>query len=427
MKKAQFQITCPECGHEFSPETAIAGQLKAHLEKEYAKKLESQRKSIETEVRASAMEGYQAKIKALESESSQKSKQLKKLEEQAVDLATREKELKVRAERQDLALKKHVLKVEEQIRKDAEKGALEKAEIEFQEREAEFKRQKDAYALQAHKHTLEAVERAREEEHLKQAEIQKKLDDQIKLAKEMDRKGNQGSMQLQGEVQELAIEDFLKSSFPRDIIEEISKGVRGGDCVHVVRDNMGNTCGSILYESKRTKTFSKDWIAKVKEDMRSKQADIAVIVTEAMPAGLNRFGEVEGVWICSYPEFKSVSLLLRRTLLRIGEVLAAQENKGEKMQLLYDYLTGSEFRQKIDSIREAFEQMSTDLQKEKAQAISNFSKREKQISKVIENTMALYGDVRGIAGGAVQSIPALECDEEIERLLNEKSDDPESR
>jgi hypothetical protein len=220
-------------------------------------------------------------------------------------------------------------------------------------------------------------------------------------------------------VQEIAIEDFLRKSFPADEVEEISKGVRGADCVHVVKDNFGNECGRVLYESKRTKAFSKDWISKLKEDVRCKGANIGVIVTEAMPADMQRFGQIDGIWICSFTEFKSVCLLLRLAMLRIGEAMASQENKGDKMQLLYDYLTGNEFRQRIEAISDAFGQMNQDLQKERVQTLANFAKREKQIFKVMENTAALYGEVRGIAGGAVQVIEGLDPHDDSPQLLRE--------
>ena len=310
-----------------------------------------------------------------------------------------------------MEIRRRLLAEESRIRNEADQIARAKAEVDFQEREAELKRQQESMELVIKKTALEQVERVRQEERLKNAELQKKLDVQTQMAEEMQRKAEQGSMQLQGEVQEIAIEEYLGNSFPKDKIEEICKGIRGGDCVQIVIDNFGYECGRILYESKRTKTFSKEWIGKLKEDMRLKQAEIGVIVTDAMPGGdFTRFCQIDGIWICSFSEFKSVAFLMRHTLIRIGEVITIQENKGDKMKLLYDYLTGHEFRQRVDAIREAFEQMNLDLQKERSQAIASFAKREKQIFKVMENTVALYGDVRGIAGGAVQSIKALEPD-----------------
>jgi hypothetical protein len=258
------------------------------------------------------------------------------------------------------------------------------------------------------KYAQQEAEKARTEEQMKNAELRKQLDDQNKLINEMKRKSEQGSMQMQGEIQELAIEDYLEANFPRDVVEEISKGKRGGDCVHVVRDNYDRICGRILYESKRTKHFSYEWITKVKDDMRLKQADLAVIVTEALPDGMMRFGQCDGVWVCTFPEFKALAVLLRQNLSRIGEVLAAQENKGDKMQLIYSYVTSNEFKQKLEAAFESFNEMQEDLQKEKAILMTQWAKREKRMFKAMENLVSLYGDVRGIAGGAVQEIKSLE-------------------
>jgi hypothetical protein len=204
------------------------------------------------------------------------------------------------------------------------------------------------------------------------------------------------------------LEEYLRNTFPRDEAEEIGKGKRGGDCVHLVRDNYGNVCGRILYESKRTKHFSYDWIGKIKDDMRLKQADLGVIVTETMPDGMTRFGEVDGIWVCTFPEFKALALLFRHNLIRIGEVLSAQENRGDKMQMIYRYVTGVEFRQKLEAAFEAFNEMQEDLMKEKTMFLSHWAKREKRLFKAMENLVELYGDVRGIAGGAVQEISSLE-------------------
>jgi hypothetical protein len=419
--KNNLKITCPECGHQFSPEAALEGHVRAHLDKEYAEKLALKTKAIEEKVKAIAVSDFQTKMELLEKELSQKGLKLQELEKQSFAIAQKEKELQQREERAELDLKKKLLTREAEIRKEAEQTAQEKAAVEFQEKEAQLKRQQESIELRIKKAAMEQVQKVHEEGLLKQAELQKKLDDQIKLAEEMNRRGTQGSMQLQGEVQELAIEEFLKNTFIKDEVEEISKGVRGGDCVHIVKDNFGTECGRILYESKRTKAFSRDWIGKVKEDMRLKQASLGVIVTEAMPPELKRFGQLEGVWICSFAEFKSICFLLRYAMIRIGEVGSAQQNKGNKMQILYDYLTGNEFRQKIEAICETFGEMNNDLQKDRRQAFSSFSKREKQILKVMENTAALYGDVRGIAGGAVQTIEALEPSEVGPQLLEEAS------
>ena len=293
-------------------------------------------------------------------------------------------------------MKRKLLEREKVIKEQADKSALDKALLEVREREQKLARDRETLELILRKRVVEETEKARDEERMKNAELQKKLDDQTKLINEMKRKTEQGSMQTQGEVQELAIEEYLENTFSRDLIEEISKGKRGGDCIHIVRDHYDNECGRILYESKRTKHFSYDWIPKVKDDMRLKQAEIGVIVTEALPEGMTRFGEIDGIWICTFIEFKALSLLFRNNLSRIGEVLAAQENKGEKMQMIYRYVTSNEFKQKLEAAFESYQDMQEDLAKEKILFTSQWAKREKRLLKAMENLVSLYGDVRGL-------------------------------
>jgi hypothetical protein len=283
--------------------------------------------------------------------------------------------------------------------------------VEFQERDQKLARDREMLDMMMKKRVLEETEKARQEERMKMAELQKKLDDQHRLINEMKRKSEQGSMQMQGEVQELAIEQYLESAFTKDEIEEISKGKRGGDCVHIVKNDYNHICGRILYESKRTKHFSNEWIAKIKDDLRLQQADLGVIVTEALPEGMTRFGEVDGIWVCTFLEFKALALLFRFNMVRIGEVMASQENRGDKMQMIYTYVTGNEFKQKLEAAFESFHEMQEDLMREKNLFTSQWAKREKRLLKSMENLVALYGDVRGIAGGAVQEIKSLEIPE----------------
>ena len=223
-------------------------------------------------------------------------------------------------------------------------------------------------------------------------------------------------MQMQGEVQELAIEEWLQSHFPLDHIEEIKKGARGGDCIQIVNTRTRQHCGSIYYESKRTKDFQPTWIEKFKEDMRQKGATFGVLVTEAMPKDMDRLGQKDGIWICTLEEFKGLSQVLRESIILLHQSGLSQENKGEKMELLYDFLTGNEFRMQVEAIVEGFTQMQRDLDSEKRAMESIWKKREKQIQKVLNNTTAMYGSVKGIAGNAIGSIKSLELpmDEEDE-------------
>jgi hypothetical protein len=403
-----LMINCPHCGSNFNPEEAIGHDLRIRLEKDFERRFAEKSRNMEEAICKREAERYDHQLQALRQDTAAKAHRLKVLEEEAVLLKRREIEVGEREDRIEIEMKKRLLERERVIREQAEKTALEKALLEVRERELKLARDRETMELILKKRVLEETEKAREEERMKNLELQKKLDDQGKLINEMKRKSEQGSMQLQGEIQELALEDYLRNTFPFDQVEEIAKGKRGGDTLHIVRDHYARVCGRILYESKRTRHFSHEWISKLKEDMRLKQADLGVIVTEALPDGMTRFGEVDGIWVCTYPEFRALSVLFRAQLARIGEVLAAQENRGDKMHMIYSYVTGMEFRQKLEAAFESFNEMQEDLIREKSVMMTQWARREKRLVKAMENLVSLYGDVRGIAGGAVQEIRCLE-------------------
>jgi hypothetical protein len=256
---------------------------------------------------------------------------------------------------------------------------------------------------------------------LKVRELEKQLDDQRKLAEEMKRKAEQGSMQLQGEAQELLLEELLRDRFPYDTIGEVGKGVEGADCIQTVFNHVGTECGKIIFESKRTKAFNNAWIEKLKADMRNKGADVAILVTGVYPKEMACFGERDGVWICSFFEVVALTTALRHTIIRIADTKKAEENKGEKMQMLYSYLTGTEFRQQIETIVEGFLSLKNSIAKERLQMEKNWKEREKQLDKVLISTSGLYGSIKGIAGASIGNIPSLdegyEEEEENPKLL----------
>ena len=259
---------------------------------------------------------------------------------------------------------------------------------------------------------LEEKERIRkagqEKNELVIRELQKKLEDQKNLTEEIKRQQEQGSMQLQGEVQELAIEEWLATNFPLDTISEIKKGAQGADCIQVVNTHSRVNCGSVYYESKRAKNFTGEWIEKFKTDMRAKGINVGILVTQAYPKGMERMGLVEGIWVCNFEEFKGLSAVIRESVIRISEVSASQENKGDKMVMLYDYLTSPDFKSQVEAIVEGFTAMKSDLDSEKRAMMKIWSAREKQIDKVITNTTTMYGSIKGIGGMAIGSIQSLE-------------------
>lgn len=286
-------------------------------------------------------------------------------------------------------------------------------ELDFLRKEQEMKKMEEELELQVQRklqeQRMEMTEQIRKQEaeknsiretehQLRVKELEKQLEDQKKLAEEMKRKAEQGSMQLQGEVQELILEELLRNSFPFDLITEVGKGVRGADCVHLVRNQFGQECGRIIYESKRTKEFSVEWIEKLKKDMRSMGVDVAVIVTQCYPKGMDCFGERDGVWICSFDEVKAVAYILRDGIMKLYSAAKSQENKGDKMHMLYDYLTSNEFSEQWKAIREGFMSMKLSIQRERDAMEKLWKAREKQLEKVLLNAAHIRGSIEGIAG-----------------------------
>jgi hypothetical protein len=215
-------------------------------------------------------------------------------------------------------------------------------------------------------------------------------------------------MQSQGEVQELMIEEWLRLSFPFDTIDEVRKGANGADTIQTVNNRNSMKCGKIYYESKRTKTFSADWVTKLRKDMIGIGADIGVIVTTARPKGLDCVGQIEGIWICTFEELKGLAPVLRDTILRVSDVMEYQQHKGDKMVMLYDYLTSSEFRMVLESILTGFDAMQQGINRERRAMERLWKEREKQIEAVLLNTTHFYGSIKGIAGSAIPELPMLE-------------------
>ncbi|MGZ8553656.1 MAG: DUF2130 domain-containing protein [Chitinophagaceae bacterium] len=390
-------IKCPNCNYEFPLEEALNDELKEAIEKEKQelrqkmtehlkkkdeemlrretewKALQEKREKelqlqIETNLRKNITADFENQLRMLEQNNKDNEEKLKQSRQKEADFLRKEQELKNKEAEIDLTVQKQLQKDREKLTEDIRKIEEQKVAA----RENEFQ--------------------------LKLRELEKQLDDQKKLADEMRRKAEQGSMQLQGEVQELALEEMLATSFPFDIIIEVGKGVRGADCIQTVRNNFGQECGKIIYESKRTENFGGDWIEKLKADMRSLGADVAIIVTKAMPRGMERFGEKDGVWICSFSEIKAVAHMLRDGLIKIFNATKSQENKGDKMQMLYDYLTSNEFASQWNAIREGFMSMRLSIQKERDAMERLWKAREKQLEKVLLNAAQVRGSIEGISG-----------------------------
>jgi len=404
-------ITCPKCSHQFSVDEALSGQL----EKKYRLQMETQLAADRKRMEEKERELVEEKQKLEEFKKNEKEHFFKQVNQKVA-----EERVKLEETAQKSALEKYsseleMLKKENEVKKEENK-LLKQKELEILQKEKSLREQQENMELDMQKQFLEksreledkARKAGREELELKVKEMEMKAEQQNKLIEEMKRKSEQGSMQTQGEAMELMLEDLLRAAFPFDKIGEVGKGVRGADVVHTVRNNTGHECGTIIYESKRTKAFSQEWIDKLKQDLRSQNATLAVIVTETMPKDMEHFGQKDGVWICSFREVKGLAFILRDSLIRINMAMATQENKGDKMQMLYDFLTGNEFHQQMAAIVEGFSSMKEGISRERMAMEKIWKEREKQLEKVLLNTSGMYGSVRGIAGNAVGSIRLLE-------------------
>jgi hypothetical protein len=410
----QSKITCPKCGNQIDVQDALSHQLEEEIKKEYTVRLAKEREAYEQQARILADE------KAAFEE---KKKKENELFQERFDVKIKEEkkqlEIKLKAKLQEEQADQ-LRDLQKELDEKSEKvKELNKSKIEIARLRREKAELADAINAEAqimlNRKLIEEKEKIRKSEQDRNEmaikELHKQLDDQKRLTEEMKRKQEQGSMQMQGEVQELAIEEWLAGKFPLDTIEEIKKGVRGGDCIQTVNTRTRQNCGTIYYESKRTKDFQAGWIEKFKNDIRERGTDIALLVTEAMPAGMDRMGLKDGIWVCTYEEFKGLCVVLRETIIQISNAIGSQENKGEKMNMLYRYLTSNEFKLQIEGIVEGFTLMRMDLETEKRSITGHWKKREKQIEKVLLNTNFMYNSIRGIAGNAIQPIKALEIPE----------------
>lgn len=397
---------CPNCGTDINVNELLYHELEKQAQQKYQTQLAKEQSHLEEKQReiAEQKKNIETSIQSQLKESLEVEKE--KLEKQV---------------RQDQAERIKAMEVE--LASNSKKIVnLNKAESEIEK----LKREKQTLRTEIE---LEAQKKLSEELSIQSSKIQQQLNTQVefKIAEkeqvinqlkqkltEAQQQADQGSTQLQGEIQELAIEDWLSSQFPLDTIEEIKKGASGADCIQIINTHVRENCGSIYYESKRTKSFQPNWIEKFKSDIQAKGASVGVLVTQSMPSGMTSLGQKDGIWICTFEEFKNLSQVLRQSLIQVDQALVTQENKGDKMGMLYDYLTGNEFQMQIEAIVEGFTQLKSDLESEKRSMQSIWKKREKQIERVLLNTNFMYSSVKGIAGNAVQSVPLLELDSDLD-------------
>jgi hypothetical protein len=394
------RIKCPNCGTGIDVNVALSHEIEEQLKTEYSAR------NIKhlAEIARLQKEKEEIKTTILIEKEKEYTNRLQTEKEKIREEIARESEEGLKVLQQSLKEKS-----EQVIELNRTKAELEKIKLEKNEIEYRITAEKDAeLSAKLNKERERIKKEATEENALKIEELRKKLEDQTALAEEMKRKAQQGSMQLQGEVQELAIEEILKTTFRFDTIEPVPKGINGADVIQRVYNNAGNEVGIIAYESKRTKAFGKEWIGKLKEDGGRVKADICVLVTETLPEDIERIGQKDGVWICSFTEFKGLALVLRDSIVRVSEAFASQTNKGEKMQMLYDYLTGKEFSSQFMTIIEGFNDLQKGYIEERNRMERIWKTREKQLEKILINTNGFLGSIKGIAGSSLPELPMIE-------------------
>jgi hypothetical protein len=382
------EIKCPNCGHEFELNESLKNEVEKELrgkmidwQKKKEEEFEKSKTIIEAEATKKASEGLSVQLKMLQEDAKTKNQQLQDLQKKELELLRDKSVLEEKQKNIEMELEKRFL----EKRKEIEDNTIKKEQELFD---------------------------------LKMKEKETQMDSMRKTIEDLKRKSEQGSMQLQGEAQELLLEEILKENFPFDLIEEVGKGVEGADCIQVIRNSSGKECGRIIYESKRTKAWSNSWVDKLKADKRNRGADVAILVTQAFPKDMDKFGEKDGVWLCNFNEVSSVAHLLRDGIIKIYEIQKGEENKGDKMQLLYNFLTGNEFRGQVEAIVEGFVAIKQNIIKERIQMEKMWKEREKQLEKVLISTSGMYGSVKGIAGASVGDIPLLDGSSDDELLLD---------
>ena len=371
----QEYISCPKCGTKIELSEAISSQLeqrlRGELAEEYKRQFLKEKEQLEQRARRAAEDSLGVEMADLKAQLEDRSKKLE---------AARTEELALRNRQRELEDKQASMQLEIARTLDTERAKIRQ----------------------------EAINVIVEENRLKDAEKEKQLADLKKQIEDLKRRAEQGSQQAQGEILELELEAVLQREFPFDKIEPVAKGTRGGDVLQRVHTQAGRLCGTILWETKRTKIWSDGWIQKLKDDQREAKADIAVIVSEALPKGFHHFRQMGSVWITDFNSVIGLALALRMSLMEVAKAREALVGKNEKMELVYNYLTSHEFRNRIEAIVESFKAMQGDLISEKIAMEKVWARREKQIARIVVNMSGMYGDIEGLSGTSLPSVKMLE-------------------
>lgn len=411
-------ITCPNCKTEIRLTESLAAPLIAATRKQFEERLSQKDAEVakrEESIREKEKQVLEAKRNLDEQVADQVAAQLKAERVQVIAEESKKAKLasaaEIDAKVRELSELQEVLKIRDEKLAEAQKAQAElikkQRELDDAKRELELtveKRVQDGL----NEVRLQAKRQAEEEQKFKVMEKEQTIAAMQKQIEDLKRRAEQGSQQLQGEVLELELENLLRAKFPFDSIEPVAKGEFGGDVLQRVVSQGGQASGSILWESKRTKNWSDGWLVKLREDQRTAKAEIAVIVSQVLPKGVEAFDMVDGVWVTHPRALVPVATILRHTLLQVNMARQVTEGQQTKTEMVYQYLTGPRFRQRVEAIVEAFSTMQEDLDRERKVIMKQWAKREEQIERVMGATVGMYGDLQGIAGKSLQEIAGLE-------------------
>jgi len=412
-------IICPNCKTEIKLTESLAAPLLAATKQDFEKRLAQ--KDADIVKRESSLREQQAALtKAKETIDDQVAEKLK--QERTRIAAEEAKKARLVAANEIEQKTKEINELGEILKqRDVKLAEAQKAQADLIRKQRELDDAKRELELTVEKRIQEGLAATRdqarkeveEQQRLKVAEKEQTILAMQKQIEELKRRAEQGSQQLQGEVQELELENLLRTKFPFDAIEPVPKGEFGGDVLHRVVSAGGQASGTILWESKRTKNWSDGWLTKLREDQRTAKAEIAVIVSQVLPKGVETFEMVDGIWVTHPRTAVPVAMVLRQSLLEIAMARQTSDGQQTKTEMIYQYLTGPRFRHRVEAIVEAFSTMQEDLDKERKAIMKQWAKREEQIERVMGATVGMYGDLQGIAGKSLQeieglSLPALE-------------------
>lgn len=438
-------IKCPECATEIEISTVLSQQIESDLKISLQQESEKQLLKAVEDARRRFQEDSSVELDDMKAQLKEQHDKLSKARAKELAIKKQQRDIDEQRKQLDEELEKRLKTQEKLLREKLTQQAKQETAIEINDLQEQLK-EKDCLAEQAQKRELEIRKQARqlqekqknldlelqrkldegrkeveekmskqfsEESNLKLKEKQKQIDDLRKSLEEAKRKSEQGSMETQGEVLELDLEQTLHNQFPHDIITPVPKGIKGADVIQEVRDGSLSECGKIIWEAKNTKKWSPQWLQKLKDDQREIGANIALLVSVALPDGIKSFGMIDGVWVTDIQSYKPLASALREQLIQVSFARNASQGKSEKMDIMFNYLSGDDFKQRVEAIVDTFSSMHDQLNKEKRAMERIWKEREKQIQRISTNTIGMYGDVRGIIGSSVQTIPALELETSV--------------